>query len=143
MLVVARKISKRLQSIHASGSKLLTIIYRLFSVGSRSHQSEVMKTYTSRLQEKFSILHVTSKGSSLKICLVAEGKVDLYPRFGLTSEWYTAAAHAILVAAGGSIIDFDCNELTYNSKGSYLNPYFCAVSSIENLGKILIKYDNK
>ena len=66
-------------------------------------------------------------GSSLKICLVAEGAADIYPRLGPTSEWDTAAAHAVLKAAGGSCILYDDEqELTYNSKESLLNPYFIA-----------------
>ena len=66
-------------------------------------------------------------GSSLKICLVAEGKADIYPRLALTSEWDTAAAQAVLEAAGGLLVDYDGNEYRYNRKQDLLNPYFYAI----------------
>ncbi len=65
-------------------------------------------------------------GSSLKICLVAEGAADLYPRLGPTSEWDTAAAHAILESAGGRMIDTAGQALRYNCKDDLLNPHFLA-----------------
>jgi 3'(2'), 5'-bisphosphate nucleotidase len=65
-------------------------------------------------------------GSSLKICLVAEGAADLYPRLGPTSEWDTAAAQAILESAGGRMIDLDGRPLRYNSKDDLRNPHFLA-----------------
>lgn len=71
------------------------------------------------------------RGSSLKMCVIASGKADMYPRFGLTCEWDTAAAHAVLNAAGGSITDLQGNELKYglglNEK--FLNPEFIARSA--------------
>lgn len=92
-------------------------------VGSRSHQSDEMQEYL----KKFDDYELVPMGSSLKICLVAEGKADIYPRLGPTSEWDTAAAHAVLKAAGGSCIMYDNeHELIYNSKESLLNPYFIA-----------------
>ena len=63
-------------------------------------------------------------GSSLKLCLVAEGAADLYPRLGLTSEWDTAAAHCIVEQAGGHVCTLDGEPLRYNTKESLLNPYF-------------------
>ena len=69
-------------------------------------------------------------GSSLKICLVADGQADLYPRLGPTSEWDTAAAQAILETAGGNMIDLAGRDLRYNSKESLLNPHFLAVGDI-------------
>lgn len=67
-------------------------------------------------------------GSSLKICRVAEGSADIYPRYGLTSEWDTAAAHIILSEAGGELCAFETGErLCYNRKASLDNPYFYAV----------------
>jgi len=65
-------------------------------------------------------------GSSLKICLIAAGEADIYPRLGPTSEWDTAAAHAILVSAGGSMIDRQGRELRYNTRETLLNPHFLA-----------------
>ena len=66
---------------------------------------------------------VISMGSSLKICLVAEGKAHLYPRLGPTMEWDTAAAHAIVILAGGKLTDLAGISLRYN-KEDLLNPYF-------------------
>jgi len=70
-------------------------------------------------------------GSSLKFCLVAEGKADLYPRLGLTSEWDTAASQAVVEAAGGQVLAFpDMNPLGCNQNAdSLLNPYFLVCAS--------------
>jgi 3'(2'), 5'-bisphosphate nucleotidase len=65
-------------------------------------------------------------GSSIKFCLVAEGSADFYPRFGPTSEWDTAAAQAVLEAAGGAVVGLDGSPLRYNTKASLLNPSFLA-----------------
>jgi 3'(2'), 5'-bisphosphate nucleotidase len=65
-------------------------------------------------------------GSSLKFCLVAEGAADLYPRFGPTCEWDVAAASAVLLAAGGSVMTFDGNPLAYGKTPKFLNPDFIA-----------------
>jgi 3'(2'), 5'-bisphosphate nucleotidase len=90
-------------------------------VGSRSHQSDDIQVYLSQFDD----YELIPMGSSLKICLVAEGQADLYPRLGPTSEWDTAAAHAILLAAGGSCVTYEKHdELMYNTKESLLNPYF-------------------
>ena len=62
-------------------------------------------------------------GSSIKICLVADGSAHIYPRLGPTMEWDTAAAHAVVKYAGGNIYDMDNNELVYN-KSNLLNPEF-------------------
>ena len=65
-------------------------------------------------------------GSSMKFCLVASGKADIYPRFGRTMEWDTAAGHAVLRAAGGSVVRADSGEaLTYGKPG-FENPHFIA-----------------
>ena len=70
---------------------------------------------------------IVQLSSSKKICLIAEGKVDVYLRNGPTSEWDTAAAHCVLSRAGGSIMDSGLNSLQYNKKESLLNPSFLAV----------------
>ena len=67
---------------------------------------------------------IVSMGSSLKLCLVAEGKADIYPRLGPTSEWDTAAAQAVVEAAGGKVTDTQLEPLRYNTKESLLNPFF-------------------
>ena len=68
-------------------------------------------------------------GSSLKSCLVAEGKADIYPRLGPTSEWDTAAAQAIVEEAGGVITTLDMRQLRYNTKASLLNPEFLVIGA--------------
>ncbi|WP_370592248.1 3'(2'),5'-bisphosphate nucleotidase CysQ [Reinekea sp. G2M2-21] len=94
-------------------------------VGSRSHKSKEFAQFL----KQFSNFELIEMGSSLKICLVAEGKADLYPRLGLTSEWDTAAADAILRGAGGYCLQVPTmGELEYNSKSSILNPYFICCS---------------
>jgi 3'(2'), 5'-bisphosphate nucleotidase len=67
-------------------------------------------------------------GSSLKFCLVAEGRADFYPRLGPTSEWDTGAAHAVVLAAGGEIVTLDGEALSYNRKESFLNPEFLVIA---------------
>lgn len=89
-------------------------------VVSRSHRGEAVDTLLERLPEH----ETTSVGSSLKFCLVAEGRADLYPRFGPTSEWDTAAAQCIVETAGGKVSLVDQQPLPYNSKESLLNPDF-------------------
>jgi 3'(2'), 5'-bisphosphate nucleotidase len=91
-------------------------------VGSRSHPSGELAGYLAGLGSH----ETTPMGSSLKICLVAEGTADIYPRLGPTSEWDTAAAQAILESAGGRMIDPQGHALRYNAKEDLLNPYFLA-----------------
>ena len=96
-------------------------------VASRSHGGERLETYLSELASTFAGVERTPVGSSLKLCILAEGKADLYPRLGPTSEWDIAAAHAVLVAAGGDLWAADGSPLLYNAKESVLNPEFIAV----------------
>jgi len=74
---------------------------------------------------------MVSKGSSLKLCLVAEGSADIYPRLGPTCEWDTGAGHAIAEIAGATVSKLDGSPLLYNSKEEYLNPFF-VVSALQN-----------
>ncbi|MGM0632611.1 MAG: 3'(2'),5'-bisphosphate nucleotidase CysQ [Pseudomonadota bacterium] len=96
-------------------------------VGSRRHGAEALEAMLATLRQHFDEVNLVSMGSSLKICLLAEGEADLYPRLGPTSEWDTAAAHAVLRAAGGDIVTADFEPLRYNGKDSLLNPYFLAL----------------
>ena len=91
-------------------------------VGSRSHPTPELADYLAGLPPH----EITDMGSSLKICLIAEGAADVYPRLGPTSEWDTAAAQAILESAGGRMIDLADRPLRYNSKDDLLNPHFLA-----------------
>jgi 3'(2'), 5'-bisphosphate nucleotidase len=93
-------------------------------IGSRSHASSQTAAYLARLGP-----HVMSGvGSSLKFCLLAEGKAELYPRFGATSEWDTAAGQAVLEAAGGHVTRLDGHRLRYNCRESLINGDFVAFS---------------
>lgn len=76
------------------------------------------------LCRNFKHYDLTSKGSSLKMCLVAEGLADFYPRLAPTSEWDTAAAQVIVEQAGGRLVRLDFTPLDYNQKDSLLNPHF-------------------
>ena len=89
-------------------------------VGSRSHHGPSLDAYLDALGD-FEMLPM---GSSLKFCIVAEGKADIYPRLGLTSEWDTAAAQAVVEQAGGAVVELDGQPLTYNTKEDILNPHF-------------------
>jgi len=91
---------------------------------SRRHSKEKF----AKLKEKiFPNAETIPKGSSLKMCLIAEGLADIYIRLGPTSEWDTAAGQAILNSAGGEIYDIKSNILKYNTKDSLLNPEFYAI----------------
>jgi len=70
-------------------------------------------------------------GSSLKFCHLAEGALDIYPRFGPTSEWDTAAGQAILQGSGGAVLDLDGNPLRYNQRADLLNGDFIAIGDPE------------
>ena len=90
-------------------------------VGSRSHTSEDFD----RFMTGFPQSELVSMGSSLKLCMVADGSADLYPRLIPTSEWDTAAAQAVVEAAGGTVLNWETMKpLRYNTKESLLNPYF-------------------
>jgi len=100
-------------------------------VASRSHKGDELEDWLERAAERFHQIELVSMGSSLKICLVAEGRADIYPRLALTSEWDTAAAQAILEAAGGILTDTDFNIYRYNQKEDILNPFFFAIGDRE------------
>ena len=94
-------------------------------VGSRSHRSDAVNDYLVRLGEH----DMVAMGSSLKFCVVAEGGADVYPRLGPTSEWDTAAAHAVVQGAGGRVVHLDGTDLTYNAKADILNPHFMVLGN--------------
>jgi 3'(2'), 5'-bisphosphate nucleotidase len=88
-------------------------------VASRSHAGELMPRFLALAGDP----QCVSKGSSLKLCLVADGTANLYPRFGPTMEWDVAAAHAVVAEAGGSVVDPEGRPLRYN-KADLHNPWF-------------------
>ncbi|MFA7686577.1 MAG: 3'(2'),5'-bisphosphate nucleotidase CysQ [Moheibacter sp.] len=93
-------------------------------VASRSHMSPETEEFIAECREKYGEVELISKGSSIKLCLVAEGSAHVYPRVAPTMEWDTAAAHAVAKFAGCTVKDFyNHTELKYN-KENLLNPYF-------------------
>ena len=99
---------------------------------SRHHMQSSVRVLCNKVQSQFGLIETSAMGSSLKLCLVASGKADLYPRLGPTSEWDTAAAQAIVEAAGGLVLDDDFRSLRYNQKESILNPDFYVFASQAN-----------
>lgn len=105
-------------------------------IASRSHLSEETEDFINKLRVLYPALEMSSSGSSLKLCRVAEGYADAYPRFAPTMEWDTAAAEAVCRAAGCSVIAVESrNPLRYN-KPDLLNPWFL-VTSDDKLKDIL------
>lgn len=92
-------------------------------IGSRSHADERLQRWLSSLDIPFQI---DSAGSSLKFCRIAEGRADVYPRFGPTSQWDTAAAQLVLEEAGGCVVEFSGTRLGYGLDRPILNPAFIA-----------------
>lgn len=112
--------------IIAEGLKLPILAERkeFTVVASRSHLSEETIVFISELEEIHGSIKSISKGSSLKLCLIAEGLADCYPRFSPTMEWDTAAGHAICKYAGFELIDFETKaEMLYN-RADLLNNWF-------------------
>ena len=108
----------KIQSIQARGLAKDQAVF----VDSRAHSGDAMQIFFDKFKADLGEYDLQSMGSSLKMCMVAEGTADLYPRLWLTSEWDTAAAHCILDEAGGKIVKTDMSPLLYNTKDSLLNP---------------------
>ncbi len=94
-------------------------------VASRSHLSPETKEFIDNIKKNYGNVQIVSKGSSLKICMVAEGTANIYPRFAPTMEWDTAAGHAVIRSAGKRIVcaEDENKELEYN-KENLVNPWF-------------------
>lgn len=97
---------------------------RLELVVSRHHGGRAAEPLIKTLSNHYGQINLQYVGSSLKLCLVAEGKADLYPRLAPTCEWDTAAAQAVVEAAGGRVVNSQMAPLQYNIKASLLNPHF-------------------
>lgn len=95
-------------------------------VASRSHMSDETKTFIEEKETEHNSISLLSKGSSLKLCMVAENAADCYPRFAPTMEWDTAAGNAIINAAGGVVIDQTTQEKMKYNKENLLNNWFLA-----------------
>jgi 3'(2'), 5'-bisphosphate nucleotidase len=127
--VAARRAERRDQhGTRVINARRMDRARELVVVASRSHGGERLETFINELSRRFSAVDRTPVGSSLKLCILAEGRADLYPRLGPTSEWDIAAAHAVLQAAGGAVWTIDRAPLMYNTKESLLNPEFLAVA---------------
>ena len=96
-------------------------------VGSRSHRGASLDRFLERIGD----CEVVPMGSSLKFCVVAEGRADLYPRLGPTSEWDTAAAQAVVEQAGGKVVTLDGKPMKYNTKADILNPRFLVIGATD------------
>lgn len=103
------------RAIRASGSGAEELVI----VASRSHAGPELQAFLAELPRH----RLTSMGSSLKLCLVAGGDADFYPRLAPTMEWDTGAAHAVVLEAGGRVVDREGQDLCYN-KENLLNPHF-------------------
>ena len=108
------------------------------AVASKSHFNQATADY---LDQAVGACDYVAVGSSLKFCLVAEGRADIYPRLSPTSEWDTAAGHAVLLAAGGRVDGLDATPLTYG-KAAFLNRGFCATAgwAAPAIGPYLVEY---
>jgi 3'(2'), 5'-bisphosphate nucleotidase len=101
---------------------------RLIAIASRSHRDIETEELLSRIKPA----EIVSRGSSLKFCTVASGAADIYPRFGRTMEWDTAAGQAILEAAGGQVTDIQGQRLLYGkTSAGYANPAYIAFGTAE------------
>ncbi|MBK8351846.1 MAG: 3'(2'),5'-bisphosphate nucleotidase CysQ [Saprospirales bacterium] len=93
-------------------------------VGSRSHQTPELLAYVEQQKTKFANVEFVAAGSSLKFCLLAEGKADVYPRLGPTMEWDTCAGQIVATEAGSEVLRFDNNEPLLYNRENLLNPFF-------------------
>ena len=102
---------------------------RIRVVASRSHLSPETEKFIRELEKRENKVDLVPAGSSLKLCLIAEGKADVYPRMGPTMEWDIAAGHIIIIESGGYVLKLDDTPLNYN-KPELLNPWFIAKSKL-------------
>jgi len=121
----------RMPDVLSSAERLpspLSFPKRFTVVGSRSHSTPEVDKIVEELKQKHGDVKLISAGSSLKICMVAEGRAQLYPRTGPTMEWDTAAGQAIAEAAGAQMVVFDTEEPLRYNKENLLNPWFVVKS---------------
>jgi len=98
-------------------------------VGSRSHQTPELLEYVEQQKAKFTSVDFVAAGSSLKFCLLADGKADVYPRLGPTMEWDTCAGQIVATEAGAVVLRFDNNEPLLYNRANLLNPFFIVKNS--------------
>lgn len=107
-----------------SNTEHYTAKHKIIVVGSRSHETPETIAFVDKLKAEGKEIDFVASGSSLKLCLVAEGKADVYPRFGPTMEWDTAAAHAVALYAGKQVLSTETGKPLVYNKDNLLNPYF-------------------
>ena len=112
------KISRISNNVHYSELEKIKV------VASRSHLTAEVNEFIQDLENEGKIVEMISVGSSLKLCLVAEGSANVYPRFGPTMEWDTGAAQAVVMESGRSVLNYETSELLNYNKESLLNPCF-------------------
>ena len=131
--------NQSINKIKSDNKKLST----LRIVTSKSHRTLIDTAFLNFLDKKGKKLKIISKGSSIKICALADKKADIYPRFGPTSEWDIAAADAVLRSRGGGIFQIDNQKpLEYGKKNSILNPMFIAIRDMNQKKTILSLIDS-
>lgn len=108
-------------------------------VASRSHGADAVDALLTKISAALGEVTLKNMGSSLKLCLVAEGAADIYPRLALTSEWDTAAAQAVVEAAGGLVWTDKLDVMRYNTKEDILNPFFHVIGDPSYDWKTLLK----
>lgn len=128
-----RKITTRKLDLVLSKQQPLAI------VASRRHGADALDKLLENLALTLGPANLVSKGSSLKFCLIAEGKADCYPRLALTCEWDTAAAQIVLEEAGGAVLTDKLETMRYNAKEALLNPFFYALGDDIARWKALLK----
>jgi 3'(2'), 5'-bisphosphate nucleotidase len=127
-----KTVNKQIEKINVDSYKKGT----LKIVASRSHKGEKLEGFIKDIGSKMREVEYINMGSSLKLCLVAEGIAHLYPRLNPTMEWDTAAAQCIVEEAGGMVVDMAGNQIRYN-KESLLNDDFLVLSSVELFNSII------
>ena len=121
---VLKEIIKHSDKLPCYDTPLDTHDSQLVIVGSRSHPSREFEAFVKTMRKKHAKVEVISSGSSLKLCLVAEGRADIYPRLGPTMEWDTASGQAIVEQANGSVLNYETGESLQYNKKNLLNSWF-------------------
>lgn len=122
-----------LEEILQRSTKLPLKVERKYTiVGSRSHMSVETEDFIKEREKQKGQIEILSKGSSLKLCMIAEGLADEYPRFAPTMEWDTAAGQAIVEAMGGSVINWKSKQSMLYNRENLLNDWFLATTSINH-----------
>lgn len=123
-IIGAWKSSEGGEAVRLSGGEHYSAKGEVTVVASRSHLTDEVRDFIAALEAEGKKVEFHSAGSSLKLCLVAEGAADVYPRLGPTMEWDTAAAHAIALGAGRQVNEHGTGEALRYNKENLLNPYF-------------------